>query len=278
MGTVREEKRGKLILRLVAMKGKYAGVIISDKGREALLEGDDADELWRKLKQEAAQSDKSYVGFAGARSRFLHFFPEGFSGARYGVEERDYKLAAKAKLDATLPVDQALDAKGIGDAAWGAFRMTNLLSPYEMMRVKDLLHSAVADSFVQGAARFAAGQGAPALAQMAQAAKAHNAAKWTTVTYLPFLWRPDAHMFLKPEVTKDFAARVGNRFVHDYHPQLDYSVYESLIDMMETTKAEIADLQPRDYIDIQSFVWTVGAYTEADAPDASATGSIGEPA
>lgn len=57
--------------------------------------------------------------------------------------------------------------------------------------------------------------------------------------------------------------------------QLDYSVYERLIDMIETTRAEIADLRPRDNIDIQSVVWTVGAYTEADAPDAP---KVGEPA
>lgn len=277
MGTIREETRGKLTLRLVEMKGRYAGVVISSKGREALLEGDNPDELWRRLEQEAARSDKSYFGFAGARARFLNFFPDGFVGTRYVVEERDYKLAAKAKLDATLPLGQALDSKGIGDAAWVAFRMTNLLSPYEMMRVKDLLHSTVADSFVRGAARFATGQGAPALAQMAEAARAHNAAKWTTVTYLPFLWRPDAHMFLKPEVTKDFAARVGHPFIHAYQPQLDYGVYESLLDMMQTTRAEIADLGPRDYIDIQSFVWTVGAYTDKDTPPEPEAEKVGEP-
>jgi hypothetical protein len=31
-------------------------------------------------------------------------------------------------------------------------------------------------------------------------------------------------MFLKPEVTKDFAARVGHRFASDYEPRLKLDV------------------------------------------------------
>ena len=44
------------------------------------------------------------------------------------------------------------------------------------------------------------------------------------MTHLPFLWRPGTHMFLKPEVTKDFAARVGHRFASDYEPRLKLDV------------------------------------------------------
>jgi hypothetical protein len=38
--------------------------------------------------------------------------------------------------------------------------------------------------------------------------------RWSerVATYRPFLWRPEEHMFLKPEVTKDFAVRVEHRF------------------------------------------------------------------
>ena len=67
----------------------------------------------------------------------------------------------------------------------------------------------------------------------------HDNAKWTVVTYLPFLWRPDEHMFLKPMVTQDFAERVGHPFVHDYSPALDPDVYASLLDLMAVTKAEL---------------------------------------
>lgn len=66
---------------------------------------------------------------------------------------------------------------------------------------------------------------------MGQALKPHDNAKWTVVTYLPYLWRPDTHMFLKPEVTKNFATRVGHRFAAEYEPRLSLTVYESLLDL-----------------------------------------------
>ena len=82
------------------------------------------------------------------------------------------------------------------------------------------------------------------------------------MTYLPFFWRPEAHAFLKPEVTKDFAARVGHRFAQDYRVPLEFSVYESLVDLFRQTEAAMADLHPYDGFDTQSFIWVIGAHKE----------------
>jgi hypothetical protein len=267
MRTIREERRGKLTLRVVEDKTGYAGVVLGDgKGRVAHLTGNDPADLWRRLDEEAGKASKGYIGFDGARARFLQFFPLGFEDSAFKHEERDYKLKAKARLDAAIPLEQVAKATGLGGGALTAFRDTNLLSPFEMMRVQDLLRDPSADRFVRAAGRFALGEGASALAEMTSLAKPHDCAKWTTVTYLPFLWRPDRHMFLKPEVTKDFAGRVGHRFIHHYTPALGMPVYESLLDLVAQTALELKDLHPKDRIDVQSFFWTVGAYTDADMP------------
>lgn len=52
---------------------------------------------------------------------------------------------------------------------------------------------------------------------------------------MPFLWAPATHMFLKPEVTKDFAARAGHGFASNYQARLDLAVYDSLLDLAATT-------------------------------------------
>jgi hypothetical protein len=65
-------------------------------------------------------------------------------------------------------------------------------------------------------------------------------------------------MFLKPRVTKDFATRVGHPYARVYAPRLDMVVYESLLDLVARTEAELADLHPQDRIDVQSFIWVVG--------------------
>ncbi len=75
-------------------------------------------------------------------------------------------------------------------------------------------------------------------------------------------------MFLKPEATKDFAARVGHRFATDYESRLDMKVYDCLLDLTAETAGELADLRPRDRIDVQSFIWVVGGYEEeSQAPE-----------
>jgi hypothetical protein len=171
------------------------------------------------------------------------------------------KVEAKAALDKAAPLEKAATGSGYAAAVLAAFQ-ANLLSPFEKMRLRDALRSSAADDFIRAAAHFTMGEGKQALAVMEAALKAHDAAKWTAVTYLPFLWRPEQHMFLKPEATKDFATRVGHRFASAYEPRLDIAVYDSLLDLAERTAAELTDLKPRDRIDVQSFIWVVGNYKD----------------
>jgi hypothetical protein len=123
-----------------------------------------------------------------------------------------------------------------------------------------VLRGKLADTFIQGAARFVMGDPGRGLAEMEVALKPHDIAHWTAVTYLPFLWKPESHMFLTPEVTKNFAEREGHSFIHNYRTQLDPSVYHSLLELAEETGRQITDLQPRDRIDIQSLIWVVGVH------------------
>jgi len=60
--------------------------------------------------------------------------------------------------------------------------------------------------------------------------------------------------------------RVGHPFADAYKSELDPAVYDSLLDLANTTKQKIADLRPRDMIDVQSFMWTAVEYTEEDKP------------
>ncbi len=260
MKTIRTGRVGDLSLRLVEKDRAIIGLIFAADGvKKAQIEGTDGDDVWRRLHDEAGKANPKYFGYDGARARFLHFFPNGFHSTGYTTWERDYKVAAKSRLDATVPLEAAATGSGFGEAVLSVFH-TNLLFSFEQMRVRDVLRGPGADRFIRAAARFAMGEGKPALLDMERALKPHNAAKWTIATYLPFLWRPEEHMFLKPEATKDFAERVGHRFASDYEPRLDIAVYESLLNLVAKTEEELADLNPRDRIDVQSLMWVVGDY------------------
>ena len=62
----------------------------------------------------AGKSDPRYFGYAGARNRFLKFFPNGFHSDGYANQERNYKLAAKKKLDDAVPLEDARYCQVVG--------------------------------------------------------------------------------------------------------------------------------------------------------------------
>jgi len=256
--TVRTGKLGKTELRLVRKDGRFFGVADG----KICANGENPDDVWRRLHDEVGKANPKYFGFDGARARFLRFFPNGFHSEKFENDERKYKVEAKKRLDATVPVEQAATGSGFGEAVLAVFRDTNLLSPFEKPRLTEALRGPSADAFIRAAARFTLGEGKLALLAIERALKPYNVATWPAATYLAFLWRPEEHMFLKPEVTKDFAARVGHRFATDYEARLDLGVYECLLELVSRTATELAALRPRDGIDVQSFIWVVGSYKE----------------
>ena len=256
MKTIREERRGKYLLRLVQTPQCYSGIVLADGKIFFRIDGEDAREVWEELERGVVAG----FGFGGARVRFLETFPEGFTDPDYLTRERRPKLHAKQRLDEDVPLEEAVSANGQGEEVLPVYQALDLPSKFEKMRVKDALKGENAAAFIRAAARFTLEPSQQALQTMKVVLKPYAAATWPVMTYLPFLWRPSFHMFLKPMVTKDYASRVGHRFADDYSPEIGFSVYESLLDLAAATEWEIADLRPADRIDIQSFIWVVEKY------------------
>lgn len=261
--TIRSEQVGKTTVRLLQGDGGYVGAVIPAGGKPAQYEGDDPDALWRKLLAEVGRAHPDYFGFEGARSRFLRYFPKGFADEGYVHHERTYKDEAVAKIGGMLPLEAARQAGPEQCvAAVRAFQATNLVFQVEKARIKEVLLGSAGPAFLACAARFADGDLSAGLAGMIDAIRASTQPSWPMLTYLPFMWRPDRHIFLKPQVTCDFADRVGHPFARDYAQGIVPAVYDSLLDLAEETRREIASLEPRDLIDVQSFIWVVGAYAD----------------
>ena len=93
--TIRQGRLGKHDLRLVEKNRHYYGLVDGQR----CVDGSEADDVWRRLHDDAGKADPRYFGFDGARVRFLKFFPNGFRSDGFSSMERDYKVAAKRKLD-----------------------------------------------------------------------------------------------------------------------------------------------------------------------------------
>ncbi len=119
METIRTENRGKLQLRLVSMKTGYVGVANKPAGGQvARTEGQDQDDVWRRLLLAAGQASPDYFGFDGAVARFREHCPAGFDDPYYASQEREYKDRARTALDRNLPLSSVLDGRpGLGEPA-----------------------------------------------------------------------------------------------------------------------------------------------------------------
>ncbi|MFL6467156.1 MAG: DUF3553 domain-containing protein, partial [Pyrinomonadaceae bacterium] len=77
------------------------------------------------------------------------------------------------------------------------------------------------------------------------------------VTVFSFIAQPRKHIFLKPKVTQAAARAYG--FDFQYRSKRSWETYASLLEFAEAIKRDLADLKPRDMIDVQSFIWVLGS-------------------
>ena len=80
---------------------------------------------------------------------------------------------------------------------------------------------------------------------------------WPLVTVFGFIAQPRTHMFVKPTVTKLAAAAYSYDLAYESRP--NWTTYKSTLDFAATIKRDVLDLQPRDMIDLQSFIWVQGS-------------------
>jgi hypothetical protein len=264
----KSERYGKATLRWQPSKeGDFKGAIIIDGKRSELFTDEVEDRLVARLRNEAGKLEPNYVGMDGAIARFLEFMPGGLRGERSVSEEREYKLAASRELNSILPLEAALQANSADAEAVRKARVwLNILSPYESMHMKQTLENAEGPAFLRAAARFASGDYAAGAQGMENALKKYGRQSWPKATYFGYLWQPEKNMFCKPTVTRDFAQRIGHAFQYVYDAEISERVYMSLMDLAEHTLAATKSLGAEDYIDVQSFIYVVGGYTEQDRP------------
>lgn len=185
--------------------------------------------------------------------------------------ERGYKWAAHRRCRATLdrPIFEALlragDFREIATRAVKIESATNLLFSFEKMALRDGVRSgAGARVFAEGLFAAVHGTGsreerferwAAALGQLPR--RQTRVLTWPLQTVFLFLAEPKREIFLKPMVTRRGAASYGFEF--DYISKPNWRTYRSLLDFTRLLKKDLADLVPRDMIDLQSFIWVQGS-------------------
>jgi hypothetical protein len=211
------------------------------------------------------------LGALRCRRKFLKLFPAGFQDQKYLAWERNYKWQAHQSWQESLAAPrfrQLLREKKFIEAAAQAVRIesrTNLLFSFEKMALRDAVRGKVgAELFAVGLYEFLHGRGSSEkkFEQWCQAVgslprRQTRVLTWPLVTVFAFIAQPDQHIFLKPKATQVAAAE--HEFNFDYSSRPSFETYESLLQFAEKVRRDLKDLRPRDFIDLQSFIWVQGS-------------------
>jgi hypothetical protein len=211
------------------------------------------------------------TGARRCRRKFLRFFARGFRDEKYVDWERGYKWQAHQRWNEVLDrrAYSALLREGrFREIAAHAVRIesrTNLLFSFEKMALRDAVKSAAgAQIFAEGLYEFLHGRGGAhrKFERWCESVEGlprrqTRVLTWPLVTVFGFIAQPQAHIFLKPNVTRTAAREYGYDFHYVSRPS--WSTYESLLDFANTVRRDLRDMAPRDMIDIQSFIWVQGS-------------------
>ncbi len=222
-------------------------------------------------KSHAFRSSRPTARARRCRQKFLRFFPEGFQDQKYLAWERNYKWKAHQDWNGTLDEkiqSELLRGKQYWEIAARAVAVesrTHLLFSFEKMAIRDALKPrGGARSFAIGLYNFLHGEGelsvkfdrwCDVIASLPR--KQSRVLTHPVVTVFGFLAEPKTHIYLKPKVTRAAAQVYG--FDLTYKTRPSWETYESLLEFAQVIRDDVSDLQPRDMIDIQSFIWVMGS-------------------
>jgi len=194
----------------------------------------------------------------------LEQYPEGFYGEKFNEHEREYKCKAHAIAQELLGRKVFSELLAIEDyteivkRALKVVNATNLVYPNERMSLKDgLVEPTAQQGFCDVLFSLLYGEEELEIRFVAFSKFLQNidAAKWTTATYFLFILHPDKYMFVKPKIIQHLSQLCG--FEVNYKPQLNWLTYKSVLRFSEYLLSEISELNPRDMIDVQSFMWCI---------------------
>jgi hypothetical protein len=205
------------------------------------------------------------------RRHFLSYFPDGFRDETYLETERAYKWHAHRAWSENLDrrtYERLLDRHEYREVVDRVLRIegrTNLLFSFEKMALRDATRCGNgAEDFAVGLYGWIFGPGSEerrfvdwchVVAGLPR--RQTRVLTWPIVTVFGFLARPRVHVLLKPNVTRSAAVAYDVEFPYESRPQ--WETYASLLAFARRIRQDQRDLGPRDMIDAQSFIWTLGS-------------------
>ena len=213
------------------------------------------------------------AGAARCRRKFLRYFPGGFQDEQYLDWERDYKWETHLRWERVLgraELERLMAVSDYAEIAARAVRVEqqsrhSMIFSFEKMALRDGVRTADgARAFARGLHGLLYGGGSleqrfsgwvEAVASLPR--RQTRVLTWPLVTVFGFIAQPRTHLFVKPTVIRAAAAAYG--FDLDYASRPSWALYRGMLEFARQVRTDQRDLRPRDFIDIQSFLWVQGS-------------------
>lgn len=219
------------------------------------------DELFENLNTEKSEK---FTSTSDLIEYFLKNYENGFEGAEYKSREREYKDKAKDLANELLSKSnykKLLTENNFEEISKRALKLinsTNLIFPNEKMAIKDGLESIESkESFSKTLFNllYDLDNEENNFLIFSKYLESINADKWTIASYFQFLIHSDNRIFIKPSITQNIAEIAAYNI--EYTPQLNWNTYNKVQKFANYFKNNIQPLNPKDMIDVQSFIWCV---------------------
>lgn len=211
----------------------------------------------------AIDAELSQRFLPGMIARFKEVYPGGFYGERQAIEERDYKLNA-SRLCLELMAKETF-AQLLAEKQWEELRLraskvvdaTNFIAPrFEKPKLFDQLKEEQAASLFFPAL-YALLWGEESFDSrfdgFCNTLEKLDVAKWTFASYFPFLAEPERCMFVKPTMLQK--SLEISRYPLRYESTPSAGLYREILAFSAWLKDKLKELEPRDMIDVHSFMW-----------------------
>ena len=205
----------------------------------------------------------NYKNIKSAIDRFKKIFPGGFDDPYYLYCERSPKTRRHGPLsEIASEISQNFESM----SARKIFKSSrfNILSKQEQIIIGNILDSERSTDFLRGVSLFLSGDIESGINLMQEASEDIGRSSWPIITFYPYLFAPDKFVFLKPLASKNLAQQLGHIFQDQYNSKQTEDTYLQFFEFCEDLKAALSELNPKDNIDIQSFIWVVHSYGEAE--------------
>lgn len=199
----------------------------------------------------------------GMIATFREVYPGGFYGEKQAAEERNDKIAASDLCLSLLGKDEfsrllaAKDWAELFERAKRIVNKTNLIQgSFEKPKFLDAIQnpSAAAEYFpALFEVLWGEGDFLVRFQRFCDILEKLGLNKWTYATYFIFLGDRENRMFVKPTMLQKSLEISRYPLVYDSTPSADQ--YRQILAFCRWLKNAIAELKPRDFVDVHSFMW-----------------------